>query len=70
MGEAGDRLKELLAQYRDVPEGKNPEVAAFKKTMQDFLERGPGTREERRQLITELFVEGHKEYQDFLKKRN
>jgi hypothetical protein len=64
------RIKEIVARFRDLPESKEPAAQAFKKTLDDFLENGPGTLEERRRVLVEKMLEMDASYKDFLNKRN
>jgi hypothetical protein len=64
------KVRELIAQYADVPQSTEPAIQEFRKMLKDFLENGPGTREERRQILMRNMVELHEEYKDFLDKRN
>ena len=44
------KVRELIAQYADAPQSTEPSAEEFKKMVRHFLENGPGTREERRQI--------------------
>jgi hypothetical protein len=64
------KVQELIAQYADVPESAEPSAEEFKAMLRHFLEKGPGTREQRRQILMRNMVELHEEYKDFLAKRD
>jgi hypothetical protein len=64
------KVRELIAQYADAPQSTEPSAEEFKKMVRHFLENGPGTREERRQILLRNMVELHEEYKDFLTKRD
>jgi hypothetical protein len=69
MDDAGKNLKELLARYSG-KSMKGNEGSKFKATLGDFLDNGPGTREDRLGVLIEQFVKLESEYTDFLKKRS
>lgn len=63
-------IKEIVARFRDLPESNEPAAQAFKKTLDDFLENGPGTLAERRRVLVDKMLEMDASYKDFLNKRN
>jgi hypothetical protein len=70
MSDEETRIKEIVARFRDLPESKEPAAQEFKKTLDDFLENGPGTLAERRRVLVEKMLEMDASYKDFLNKRN
>ncbi|OPH84127.1 hypothetical protein [Nitrobacter vulgaris] len=64
------KARELIEQYADAPQSTETSVQEFKKMLRHFLENGPGTREERMQILMRNMVELHEEYKDFLNDRN
>jgi hypothetical protein len=64
------KVQELIAQYANVPPSKEASTEEFKAMLRHFIENGPGTREERRQILLRNMVELHEEYKDFLTKQD
>jgi hypothetical protein len=58
MGDRDARLKEILERFDDVPVNQEPAVQQLKKMLEDFLENGPGTLEERQQADRQASRDG------------
>jgi hypothetical protein len=64
------RLKEILERFGDVPVSQEPSVQQLKRILDDFLENGPGTLEERQQVLIDRLLEMDASHEDFLSRRN
>jgi hypothetical protein len=65
-----EKVQALIAQYASVPPSTDAATEEFKAMLRHFIENGPGTREERRQILLRNMVELHEEYKDFLTERD
>jgi hypothetical protein len=70
MNDIEERVQEIIAQYGDLTQGAEPQVQEFKRTVQDFLENGPGMPEQRRQALFKHIRDWDPQYKDFLTKPN
>jgi hypothetical protein len=70
MDDRDARLKEILERFGDVPVSQEPAVQQLKRILDDFLENGPGTLEERQQVLIDRLLEMESSYEDFLRKMN
>lgn len=64
------RVKAILERFGDAPLSQEPSVQQLKNMVEDFLENGPGTREEREQVLFDRLLEMDASYAEFLSKRN
>jgi hypothetical protein len=60
------RVKEIIAQYGDLTQGGESQTQEFKKTVQAFIEHGPGMPEQRRQALLRHMKGWDRQYRDFL----
>jgi hypothetical protein len=60
------RVTEIVAQYGDLTQGSESRANEFKKTVQDFIEHGPGMPEQRRQALLRHMKGWDHKYRDFL----
>jgi hypothetical protein len=70
MSDEETRVNEILARFGDLTESQDPAIQEYKKNLEDFLENGPGTLEERRRMLVEKMLEMDASYKNFLGKRN
>ncbi|WP_439925835.1 hypothetical protein [Nitrobacter sp. JJSN] len=66
MNDIEERVQEIMAEYGDLVTGEEPQVAEFKRTVQDFLENGPGMPDQRRQALFKHMKDWDPQYKDFL----
>lgn len=64
------RLKRALGRFGDVPASNQPSVQQLGMMLDDFLENGPGTLEERHRALIDRLLEMDASYAEFLSKRN
>lgn len=64
------RLKAILERFGDVPVSEEPSVQQLKRILDDFLENGPGTLEERQQALIDRLLEMDASHAEFLSKMN
>jgi hypothetical protein len=70
MDDRDARLREILERFGDVPVSQEPAVQQLKRILEDFLENGPGTLEERQQVLIDRLLEMESSYAEFLNRRN
>jgi hypothetical protein len=63
-----ERVQEIIDEYGDLVTGKEPQVAEFKKAVQNFLEHGPGMPDQRRQALFKQMKDWDPQYKEFLTK--
>jgi hypothetical protein len=63
------RVQEIMDGYGDLVTGEEPQVEEFKRAVQDFLERGPGLPDQRRQALLKRMKGWDADYVHFLTKR-
>ena len=68
MNDIEERVQEIIAQFGDLTRGAEPQE--FKRTVQNFLENGPGMLEQRRQTLFKHIRDWDTQYKDFLTKPN
>jgi hypothetical protein len=66
MNDIDERAQELMDEYGDLVTGEEPQVAEFKRAVQDFLEHGPGVREQRLQALLRHMRDWDPQYKEFL----
>ena len=64
------RIKMILERFGDLPMSEEPSVQQLTKILADFLENGPGTRQERERALLDRLLEMDSLYADFLSKRH
>lgn len=64
------RVQEIIAQYGDLTKESEPRAQEFKKTVQAFIEHGPGMPEQRRQALLRHMKGRDRQYRDFLMSPN
>ena len=70
MDDRNARIKIILERFGDLPISDEPSVQQLKKILDDFLENGPGTRQERERGLLDRLLEMDASYADFLSKRH
>ena len=70
MDDRDPRVKKIMERFGDAPISEDPSVQQLKKMLDDFLENGPGTRQERERVLFERLLEMDTSYADFLSKRH
>jgi hypothetical protein len=70
MDDIEKRVQEIIAQYGDLTRESEPRAQEFKKTVQDFIENGPGMPEQRRQALLRHMKGRDRQYRDFLMSPN
>lgn len=68
MNDIDERVQEIMAEYGDLTTGEEPQVQEFKRTVQDFLENGPGMPDQRRQALFKHMKGWDPQYVGFLTK--
>jgi hypothetical protein len=63
------RVKEIIGQYGDLTRGGETQTQEFKKTVQEFIEHGPGMPEQRRQALFKHMKGWDTDYVAFLTRR-
>jgi hypothetical protein len=69
MNDVEERVQEIMDEYGDLVTGEEPQVEEFKRAVQDFLERGPGLPDQRRQALLKRMKGWDADYVHFLTKR-
>lgn len=64
------QIREILARFSDAPESQEATVRQVKNTLEAYLENGPGTREERQQVVLGKLREIDASFQSLRSKPN